>query len=85
MTDRTDRARIHIKAVAEEMAAAQSPDDPERTQLFTSGMLCGLATAVRIIDGDTAEDAMGRIVTDLAAAVGHAYLNGGLGDPKDPA
>ncbi|MGN7139046.1 hypothetical protein [Streptomyces pseudogriseolus] len=78
----TDHARTHIKA----MIDALKEDRPEKLAqpagLFTSGMLTGLAAALQILNGSNAEAEMERVGTNLAAAVGLAYLNGTL--PAQP-
>ncbi len=78
----TDHARTHIKA----MIDALKEDRPEKLAqpagLFISGMLTGLAASAQILDGSNAEAEMERVGTNLAAAVGQAYLNGTL--PAQP-
>ncbi|MGW5509924.1 hypothetical protein ACWEV9_19435 [Streptomyces albogriseolus] len=78
----TDHARTHIKA----MIDALKEDRPEKLAqpagLFISGMLTGLAASAQILDGSNAEAEMERVGTNLAAAVGQAYLNGTL--PTQP-
>ena len=81
MTDPTARARTHIKAIVEVLRDAQTPGDPAHTHLFMSGLLTGLATGLRIVDGESAEAALERVDTQMAAAVGRAYLSGGLPIP----
>ncbi|MFF0597893.1 hypothetical protein [Streptomyces antibioticus] len=76
-----DRARRHIKAVADEIKH-QLEDAPTPTQMFLSGMLSGLAASVEILDGGTAEGAMEAMVQRLSAAIGEAYLAGKL--PPQP-
>lgn len=71
------RARAHIKAMADEMRAP-GPTDGTTAQLFVSGMLTGLLSSIRILDGSTAEDAMEKVADQMAAAVGRAYLVGAL-------
>ncbi|MGC5239039.1 hypothetical protein ACPXCH_04575 [Streptomyces albogriseolus] len=74
----TDHARTHIKA----MIDALKEDRPEKLAqpagLFISGMLTGLAASAQILDGSNAEAEMERVGTNLAAAIGNAYLNGTL-------
>ena len=76
---RDNRALTHIKAVME--ALKDSTDGQASAApagLFISGMLTGLAAAVQIYDGGTAEQAMEQVNTRLAAAIGEAYLAGHL-------
>ncbi|MFH8405506.1 hypothetical protein ACH4FX_12135 [Streptomyces sp. NPDC018019] len=75
------RTRAHLKAVTQEMKR-QTDDSGSSAQVFISGILTGLATAVRIMDGATAEDALETVDTQLAAAVGRAYLSGDLPDRR---
>ncbi|MFZ4206798.1 hypothetical protein ACOZE4_18370 [Streptomyces griseoincarnatus] len=78
----TDHARTHIKA----MIDALKEDRPEKLAQpagqFISGMLTGLAASAQILDGSNAEAEMERVGTNLAAAIGQAYLNGTL--PAQP-
>ncbi|MGQ4393753.1 hypothetical protein ACN6K5_003539 [Streptomyces violaceoruber] len=71
-----DRARREIKALLEvgKEFSAQAGETP--AGIFLSGMLSGLAMAVHIHEGSTAEKEMENLDTQLAAAVGRAFLNG---------
>lgn len=73
------RTRAHIKAVIQEMKR-QTDGSGSPAQVFISGMLTGLTTAIRIMDGATAEDALETVVTQLTAPIGRAYLSGDLPD-----
>ncbi|MEU1141811.1 hypothetical protein ABZ392_33885 [Streptomyces sp. NPDC005885] len=75
------RARTHIKALIDEMKH-QATNTPGPAQMFLSGMLSGLAAAVEILNGGTAEGSMETIVTRLSSAIGQAYLDGQL--PSQP-
>ena len=75
------RARTHIKALLEE-AKHQTANAPAPAQMFFGGMLSGLAAAVEILDGGTAEGSMETIVQRMSAAIGQAYLDGNL--PAQP-
>lgn len=79
-----DRARREIKALLEvgKEVSAQAGESP--AGLFLSGMLSGLAMAVRIHDGSTAEKEMESLDTQLAAAVGRAFLNGQIKQDGTP-
>jgi hypothetical protein len=70
------REQREIKAILEvgKESIAQAKGTP--AELFLSGMLTGLAMAVRIGKGSTAEKEMENVDTQLAAAVGRAYLSG---------
>ncbi|MEU4170993.1 hypothetical protein AB0F46_29450 [Streptomyces sp. NPDC026665] len=78
-----DRARKHIKALAEEMKH-QAAGVSGPAQSFVHGMLTGLAAGTEIVDGGTAEGAAETIAQRLAAAIGEAYLDGKL-PPQPPA
>ncbi|MEU6222265.1 hypothetical protein [Streptomyces sp. NPDC047042] len=78
-----DRARVHIKALIDE-AKHQTGNSPMPAQMFFSGMLSGLAAAVEVIDGGTAEGSMEAMVQRLSATIGQAYLDGQL-PPQQPA
>lgn len=72
------RSKVHIKAIADEfqrefLNTTDSDDAVNPSELFASGMLAGLATAVRIFDGATAEQALEAMDRDLATA--HARQN----------
>ncbi|MDT6983718.1 hypothetical protein ACFSUJ_12090 [Streptomyces lusitanus] len=79
----TDRARTHIKAMIDALKEEQPEALAQPAGLFTSGMLTGLAASAHILDGSNAEAEMERVGTNLAAAIGIAYLNGTL--PTQPA
>lgn len=70
------RTRTHIRAVADALKDDATEGGP--AGLLYSGILTGLATAVRIADGSSAEDAMERILLDMEASEGRAALNGSL-------
>jgi hypothetical protein len=73
------RARNHIKALAQETKhQLDQPTDPA-IAMFLSGIVSGLAAAVQILDGGTAESALETMYQRLTAAVGQAYLDGKLG------
>ncbi|MEU5742019.1 hypothetical protein ABZ784_29010 [Streptomyces tendae] len=73
MDDRTRRETKALLEVGKEISA-QEGESP--AGLFLSGMLCGLAMAVHIHEGSTAEKEMENLDTQLAAAVGRAFLSG---------
>lgn len=77
-----DRARTHIKALATEAKTLTEGTTGTPAMPFGSGMLTGLAAAVQILDGDTAEAAMETIVQRLATVIGNAVLDGQL--PAQP-
>lgn len=79
---RDGRTRTHIKTLMQELKAHQPDKLAQPAGLFMSGMLTGLAAAVQILDGGTAEAAMEATAHRLEAAVGRAYLNGTL--PEQP-
>lgn len=79
----TTRVRTHIKALCDELKTAAGPAGNPTAQVFISGMLTGLASSVRILDGAAAEDALQEVEQRLAATIGRAYLDGAL--PADPA
>lgn len=71
------KARAEIKAladVAKEVTDTGKDGDP--AALFMSGLLAGLAIAVKIDEGSTAEQQLEDLDTRLAAAVGRAYMAG---------
>ncbi|GHC36866.1 MULTISPECIES: hypothetical protein [Streptomyces rochei group] len=78
-----DRARREVKALLEvgKEFCAQAQDTP--AGLFLSGMLSGLAMAVHINEGSTAEKEMENLDTQLAAAVGRAFLTGQIKQDGD--
>ncbi|MEU2780567.1 hypothetical protein [Streptomyces sp. NPDC007110] len=78
----TDHARTHIKALMDVLKEQQPEKLAQPAGLFTSGMLTGLAAAAQILNGSNAEAEMERVGTNLAAAIGNAYLNGTL--PTQP-
>ncbi|MFC8432218.1 hypothetical protein [Streptomyces sp. NPDC057253] len=79
-----DRARAHIKALIDEAKhQTASAPAPAPAQMFFGGMLSGLAAALEIVNGGTAEGSMETIVQKMSAAVGQAYLNGKL-PPQPP-
>ncbi|WP_328439339.1 hypothetical protein OHA71_23665 [Streptomyces sp. NBC_00444] len=80
---REARARTHIKAVLEVIKEQQPGQLAQPAGLFMSGMLAGLSSSVDILGGSTAEGALEKVNTRLAAAVGEAYLAGAL--PAQPA
>lgn len=73
-----ERARTHIKAVAEELANGIKDVADPTGALFLSGLITGFTSSARILDGETAEQVMERIANEVAAAVGQAYLDGKL-------
>jgi hypothetical protein len=77
------RARTHIKALATELqaTATEAPDTPEHVKLFFSGLVVGLATAVRVLDGDSAEKAGEFMETQMWAGIGKALLEGKITAP----
>lgn len=77
MTGYDDRARNHIKALIEE-TKRQASTAPEPAQTFLSGMMTGLASAVEILNGGSAEGSLERVAQRLEAAIGKAYLDGKL-------
>jgi hypothetical protein len=81
----TTRARTHIKALAIEatavLGAHDSDPDGGPGALFVSGVVNGLAMAAKIIDGDTAEDALKSLDDSVARIVGRLYLDGQLLPP----
>ncbi|MBK3631591.1 hypothetical protein JHN52_01170 [Streptomyces sp. MBT97] len=78
-----DRARVHIKALLEELKR-QTTSGPPDVQGFLSGMLSGLAASVEILDGGTAEASLERMAQRLSSAVRAAHLAGKL-PPRAPA
>lgn len=84
-----DRARTHIKALLTEAKTLTEGTAGTPAMAFGGGMLTGLAAAVQILEGGTAEDVMETIVHRLEAAIGKAYLDGtlppGLPTPAAPA
>lgn len=74
------RARTEIKALVDEMKHLAA-NAPQPAQGFASGILTGLAAAVQILDGDTAEGVLEQTVQRLSAAIGNAYLEGKLPHP----
>jgi hypothetical protein len=73
------RARAEIKTlanVAKEVTDASNDGDP--AALFMAGLLSGLAIAVKIDEGSTAEQQLEDLDNRLAAAVGRAYLAGAI-------
>jgi hypothetical protein len=82
-TTDTSRARRHITALAEEAQKTIQPDATDPGSLFMSGVVNGLAMAKRILDGATAEQALGALETSVATIVGRAHLAGQLGTPTD--
>ncbi|MGW0550533.1 hypothetical protein [Streptomyces altiplanensis] len=70
------RTRIHLKAIGDELKPTATTPDGSTAQLFISGMLTGMATAVRIADGSTAEKALQLLAEQLAAATGRACPDG---------
>ncbi|MFF9269119.1 hypothetical protein [Streptomyces rochei] len=83
----TNRARTHIKAMAQTLKEELQEIPPEQLAqqptgaLFLSGIITGLAASVQVLDGGTAEQAMETIQTNLETSVGRAYLNGTLPAP----
>lgn len=76
------KARTEIKALADvgkELTDTAPDGDP--AALFMAGMLSGLAMAVKIADGATAEQQLEELETRLATAVGRAYLAGQITAP----
>ncbi|MEV5368967.1 hypothetical protein AB0N12_06340 [Streptomyces albogriseolus] len=78
----TDHARTHIKAMIDALKEDRPETLAQPAGLFISGMLTGLAASAQILDGSNAEAEMERVGTNLAAAIGQAYLNGTL--PTQP-
>ncbi|GGR70927.1 MULTISPECIES: hypothetical protein [Streptomyces] len=78
------RTRTHITALADEMKRHLGEPAAAPAQVFLSGMLTGLASAIEILDGGTAERAAGTVEQRLAAAVGRAYIDGKLGEQPAP-
>lgn len=78
MTD--TRARTYIKALAGEIQGflKASPHDKSEAAVFMVGVVNGLATAVRILDGATAEEAFEALESQIATAIGRLYLGGQL-------
>jgi len=79
-------ARAEIKAladVAKEVTDTCKDGDP--AALFMAGLLSGLAIAVKIDEGSTAERQLEDLDTRLAAAVGRAYLAGQMPATKGAA
>ncbi|WP_318202933.1 hypothetical protein [Streptomyces sp. SCL15-4] len=76
--------RTHIKALADEMKRHLAAPAAAPAQVFLSGMLTGLASAIEILDGRTAEQAAETVEQRLAAAVGRAYIDGKLGEQPAP-
>lgn len=72
------RARNEIKALIQvgKEFSAQAGETP--AGVFLSGMLSGLAMAVHIMEGSTAEKEMEKLDTQLAAMIGRAYMGGKL-------
>ncbi|MBP5930169.1 hypothetical protein F3K39_19060 [Streptomyces sp. LBUM 1479] len=75
-----DRARTHIKALLTEAKTLTEGTAGTPAMAFGGGMLTGLAAAVQVLEGGTAEAAMETIVQRLEAAIGKAYLDGTLPD-----
>jgi hypothetical protein len=78
----SDHARTHIKAMIDTLKEERPEKLAQPAGLFLSGMLTGLAASAQILNGSTAEAEMERVEVNLAAAIGHAYLNGSL--PSTP-
>lgn len=76
-----DRALTHIKAIVETMKEDSEQLPPVPAGLFVSGMLTGLATAIEILKGGSAEQAMEQIVQRMDASIGRAYMEGKLPAP----
>ncbi|MBE4783938.1 MULTISPECIES: hypothetical protein [Streptomyces] len=83
-TVRDQRAHTHIKALAAESKTLTEGTAGTPAMAFGSGMLTGLAAAVQVLEGGTAEGAMETIVQRLETAIGKAYLAGDL-PPTPPA
>ena len=81
MNPNADRARTHIKALAEVIKPHAVEGDDSPGHFFITGVFGGLALAIKILDGATAEEALDQMDTHLAAAVGRAFLNGNLPAP----
>ncbi|MFJ2007035.1 hypothetical protein [Streptomyces chartreusis] len=75
---REERARTHIKAAAGTIKEQEPGQLAQPAGLFMSGMLTGLTASLEILDGGTAEGALENVNTQLAAAIGTAYLAGTL-------
>lgn len=74
----TDHARTHIKAMIDVLKEQEPEKLAQPAGLFMSGMLAGLAASAHLLNGSTAEAEMERVEVQLAAAIGHAYVNGTL-------
>jgi len=80
------RARAEIKALADiAKEVTDTSKDGDLAALFMSGLLTGLAIAVKIDDGSTAEQQLEDLDTRLAAAVGRAYMAGNMPAAKGEA
>lgn len=75
MTD-TTRARTQITALATELKNFLKAEKDSPGALFMAGAANGLLTAVRILDGATAEQAMESMEGDLAAVIGRMVVDG---------
>ncbi|WP_042174669.1 hypothetical protein [Streptomyces sp. NBRC 110035] len=76
------REQREIKALLEVGKEFTQQTDGTPAGIFLSGMLSGLAMAVRIIsEGSTAEKEMENLDTQLAAAMGRAFMAGKLAPP----
>ncbi|MGW2223851.1 hypothetical protein [Streptomyces formicae] len=74
-----NRSRTHIQAVADEFQRGATDEAlPAHAAMFLSGVLTGLAAAVQVADGASAEKAVEDIAHRLTAAIGQAYLDGHL-------
>ncbi|WP_301126809.1 hypothetical protein [Streptomyces cacaoi] len=62
------RARTHIQAIAAEIKDTATDGSGTPAMHFTAGMLAGLAAAVEISDGATAEAVMERLATAASGA-----------------
>lgn len=77
------KARAEIKALMEvgkELTANSTDADP--AGVFMSGLLTGLAMAVKIDEGASAEQQLEELDLRLTAAVGRAYLAGKMSAAK---
>lgn len=77
----TARARTHIKAIADVLREDTVPGDASTPAVFTSGMRTGLASAVLVIDGATAEDALEEVAIVLEKFIDQAVLDVDLPAP----
>lgn len=72
------RERREVKSLLEVGKEITQQAEGTPAGVFLSGMLTGLAMAVHISEGSTAEEEIEGLDTQLAAAVGRAFLGGQL-------